>query len=195
MTFRSPPSPVSSSPLFSFHALDTPACPNSELPSVTMDPFRQWLGSFNAGKRLSTKDTTIQKATNIAAFNGIRTPRFQCSWGSGVASYQHVVSLKIISKQLHISQCVKDLVPSSWLFLLPPSPSMWLRKPTWHGQFCWNVDNLKHDTEMGLPMWWRHMAEVQTGTSLVLRQPIKSTDHHLFSVTYGPTQQQRNSPI
>jgi hypothetical protein len=177
--------------LFSFYGLGPLTCPNSELTSVTTIP--------------STRESVYQHrtaqyrrtGTNIRALNGIGT---QDSSVPVVQDRTHccrrMVSLKIISERLLISQCVKTWFPAHGYFgLSPPTQCGYVNRRDTVNSAEMLINNLKHDTEMCLPMWWRHMAEVQTGTSLVARQPIKATDHHLLRVTYGPTEEQCNLSI
>lgn len=77
-------------------------------------------------------------------------------------------------------QCITTLTPNEWLLLATPTPNPKFVYVNLTFMLAMLINNLQHAIRMGQPMWWRHMAEVQSVTSLAARQPIKTTDNLLL---------------
>jgi hypothetical protein len=86
--------------------------------------------------------------------------------------------------------CVTTLIPNEWPLLATPTPTLKFGYVTHVKAML--IYNLQHAIGMGMPMWWRHIAEVQIVTSLAARQPIRTTDH-LLLILYTVLLQQISS--
>jgi hypothetical protein len=171
----------------SFFSGCSPPCPNSELSSETMTPFRHLVTAFRRRspcRRVHLHRTAQCSSSPISRYVWLSTilhalkRRNHCD--------RHV--LFIINNFLKLADFpMEDEVrerPGSQLMAILVSPSTWLRKPTWHGHLCWNVDKqseIRH--RKGTANVVTSHGGSNTGTSLVVRKPIKATEHHLLPVT------------